>query len=133
MPNCLGSNVVMLGSARSAECMASPKTLGTATQALYVYVDDVDGHYEGARAAGAVVPEGPGNTDFGSRQYHVLDLEGHPWTLGTTFPTVRTKTREPMTTRRAMLTHGGLASLPSQIIGSCTASSWTSAAYSRRA
>ena len=82
----LGSNVVMLGSARSGERMASPKTLGTATQALYVYVDDVDGHYERARAAGAVVPEGPGNTDFVSRQYHVLDLEGHPWTFGNYHP-----------------------------------------------
>src|SRR6266849_4254420 len=35
----LGTNVLMLGSARPDELMASPQMLGAATQALYVYID----------------------------------------------------------------------------------------------
>jgi uncharacterized glyoxalase superfamily protein PhnB len=38
----LGTNIVMLGSIRPTEQMASPQTLGTATQALSVCVENVD-------------------------------------------------------------------------------------------
>jgi uncharacterized glyoxalase superfamily protein PhnB len=82
----LGTNIVMLGSIRSAEQMASPQTLGTATQALSVYVENVDEHFQRAQSAGAEITSPPTNTDFGSREYHVLDLEGHPWTFGTYLP-----------------------------------------------
>src|SRR5713101_1848223 len=51
----LGTNVIMLGSARPDELMASPQMLGAATQALYVYVDDLDAHFERARSAGAEI------------------------------------------------------------------------------
>jgi uncharacterized glyoxalase superfamily protein PhnB len=57
--------------------------LGTVTQALYVYVDNVDAHFDRARLAGALIVSPPKNTDFGAREYHSLDLEGHPWTFGT--------------------------------------------------
>jgi uncharacterized glyoxalase superfamily protein PhnB len=82
----LGTNVIMLGSVRPDECMASPQLLGAATQALYVYVDDLDAHFERARAAGAEITSPPKDTDFGSREYHVRDLEGHLWTFGTYLP-----------------------------------------------
>ena len=82
----LGTNVIMLGSARPDERMASPQVLGAATQALYVYVDDLDGHFERARSAGAEITSPPKNTDFGSRDYHARDLEGHLWTFGTYLP-----------------------------------------------
>lgn len=82
----LGTNVIMLGSVRPDERMASPQVLGAATQALYVHVDDVDGHFERARSAGAEITSPPEDTDFGSREYHVRDLEGHPWTFGTYLP-----------------------------------------------
>lgn len=84
----LGTNVIMLGSVRPDERMATPETLGAATQALSVYVDDVDGHFERARAASAEITSPPQDTDFGSREYHVVDLEGHPWTFGTYLPDV---------------------------------------------
>ena len=83
----LGTNVVMLGSVRPDEGMASPHALGVATQALYVYVEDVDAHYERARLAGAQIVSPPQETDFGSREYHVRDVEGHLWTFGTFLPT----------------------------------------------
>src|SRR3981081_890903 len=48
----LGTNVIMLGSVRPEEDMASPQALGTSTQALCVYVADLDAHFERARWAG---------------------------------------------------------------------------------
>jgi uncharacterized glyoxalase superfamily protein PhnB len=83
----LGTNVVMLGSVRPDEGMASPQALGVATQALYVYVEGLDEHYERARLAGAQIVSPPGDTDFGSREYHARDVEGHLWTFGTFLPT----------------------------------------------
>jgi uncharacterized glyoxalase superfamily protein PhnB len=84
----LGSNVVMLGSVRLDEGLASPHALGgVSTQALYVYVEDLDAHYERARRAGAQIVSPPRETDFGSREYHVRDVEGHHWTFGTFLPT----------------------------------------------
>jgi uncharacterized glyoxalase superfamily protein PhnB len=81
----LGTNVIMLGSVRPGENMASARQ-SPATQALCVYVEDLDAHYEIARAAGARIMSPPKDTDFGAREYHALDLEGHPWTFGTYRP-----------------------------------------------
>ena len=81
-----GTNVIMLGSVRSEERMASPQELGASTQALCVHVDDLDAHFERVRSARAEITSPPRETDFGSREYHVRDLEGHPWTFGTYLP-----------------------------------------------
>lgn len=81
----LGKNLIMVGSVRD-DGIASPKALGKSTQMLAVYVDDPDAHFERAKAAGAKVLAAPYDTDFGSREYYVLDLEGHPWTFGTFRP-----------------------------------------------
>jgi uncharacterized glyoxalase superfamily protein PhnB len=79
----LAGNVIMLGSVRSGERVVSPRGLGVATQALCVSVDDVDAHFARARAAGAEITSPPADTDFGSRDYHARDPEGHPWTFAT--------------------------------------------------
>jgi len=84
----LGANMIMLGSVRPDDGIASPKALGSATQMLAVYVEDPDAHFQRAQAAGAKILAPPYNTDFGSREYHVVDLEGHPWTFGTFRPQV---------------------------------------------
>ena len=84
----LGENIIMLGSVRPDDGIASPQALGAATQMLAVYVNDPDAHFERANAAGAKILYPPKDTDFGSREYHVLDLEGHPWTFGTYRPAV---------------------------------------------
>lgn len=84
----LGTNVIMLGSERPNEGIASPQVLGAATQGLCVYVEDLDAHFERARSAGAEITSPPKDTDFGSREYHVRDLEGHFWTFGTYLPDV---------------------------------------------
>ena len=85
----LGANLIMLGSVRPDDGIASPQTLGKASQMLAIYVEDPDAHHERARAAGAKILAPPNNTDFGSREYHVLDLEGHPWTFGTYRPSIQ--------------------------------------------
>ena len=82
----LGKNLIMVGSVRPNDGIVSPKVSGAATQMLAVFVEDPDAHFERARAAGAEILYPPTNTDFGSREYHVLDLEGHPWTFGTYRP-----------------------------------------------
>ena len=82
----LDKNLIMVGSVRTDDGVTSPKALGAATQMLAVYVEDPDAHFQRARAAGAQILYPPQNTDFGSREYHVLDLEGHPWTFGTFRP-----------------------------------------------
>ena len=83
-----GTNLIMVGSVRAGDGIASPKTLGSATQMLAVYVEDPDAHFARAQAAGAKILTAPYNTDFGSREYHVADLEGHPWTFGTFRPAI---------------------------------------------
>lgn len=82
----LGTNIVMLGSVRPDDGTQSPRALGAATQAVYVYVDDLDAHFARAREAGAQVVSPPRETDFGSREYHARDDEGHLWTFGTFLP-----------------------------------------------
>lgn len=63
----------------------SPRALdGVTTQALSVFVDDVDAHCARARAAGAKIAEPPTTTDHGEeywadRTYRAEDLEGHQW------------------------------------------------------
>ncbi|WP_420798846.1 VOC family protein [Geothrix limicola] len=82
----LGENIVMLGSVRPEESMTSPNSLGASTQAIYVFVDHLDEHFERAQSAGAEIISPPRDTDFGSREYHARDIEGHLWTFGTYRP-----------------------------------------------
>jgi uncharacterized glyoxalase superfamily protein PhnB len=43
-----------------------------------VYVDDIDGHFERAKAAGARILSPVEDSEHG-RRYRVADLEGHRW------------------------------------------------------
>ena len=61
----------------------NPKRLGAVTQNVYVYVDDVDRHFEHARKAGAKILEEPKDQFYGDRRYGVEDLEGHHWFFAT--------------------------------------------------
>lgn len=84
----LGGNVIMLGSSRGDESdLKSPSELGGSTQGLYIHVSDVDAHFKRARLAGAEITSPPQETDFGSRDYHARDPEGHTWVFGTYLPT----------------------------------------------
>jgi uncharacterized glyoxalase superfamily protein PhnB len=73
-----GGSVIGIGT-QGAHGAVSPKTAGTASGYLSVYVDDIDAHYERARAAGAQIPRGPRDHAREYRAYEALDLEGHRW------------------------------------------------------
>jgi uncharacterized glyoxalase superfamily protein PhnB len=81
----LGSNRIMLGSVRG-DGLTTPKELGAATQALSVYVSEVDEHFAKAQSAGAEVLSTPHDTDFGAREYQVNDPEGHSWNFSNYLP-----------------------------------------------
>jgi uncharacterized glyoxalase superfamily protein PhnB len=57
----------------------SPRRLGAATSLVHVYVDDIRGHFERAKAAGAAVRNEPTEKPYGTIQYSVADPEGHLW------------------------------------------------------
>ncbi len=61
----------------------NPKELGAVTVGIHVYVDDVDAHYERARAAGAEILMEPTDQEYGDRRYDALDPEGQFWSFST--------------------------------------------------
>ena len=63
--------------------LASQRSMGSASSGLVVHVDDVDAHYEQARAHGAHIESEPKDTDYGQREYGVRDSEGHRWWFAT--------------------------------------------------
>ncbi len=86
-----GEGLIMVGDAKlksggpSPLPIKSPRSLlGTNTQSLCVFVDDVDAHCEHARAAGAKIIDEPTTHDYGEdhwadRTYRAEDVEGHHW------------------------------------------------------
>ena len=81
-----GDGLIMVGSTAKSEGKVhrkSPQSIGFAnTQALCVFVDDVDAHYAKTKAAGAEILMKPETKDYGDRGYMVADLEGHAWYFG---------------------------------------------------
>ena len=73
----LGNAWIMLKRVRAGS--ASPVQLGVATQSLTVFVENVDTHFQRAKAAGAKIVEELNETIYGERQYGVEDLDGHHW------------------------------------------------------
>lgn len=57
----------------------NPKRLGTVTEFRYIYVDEIDKHFQRAKSAGAKVIEEPKDQFYGDRRYAVEDPEGHQW------------------------------------------------------
>jgi uncharacterized glyoxalase superfamily protein PhnB len=56
------------------------------TLSLYIVESDPDAHHERALTAGARVVRELEDTDYGSREYSVRDLEGNLWSFGTYDP-----------------------------------------------
>jgi uncharacterized glyoxalase superfamily protein PhnB len=79
-----GTGVVMLHSGSPAS--PSPADWRETLQAVYVAVEDPDGHCKRARAARAEITREPEDTDYGSREYSARDPEGHHWHFGTYRP-----------------------------------------------
>jgi uncharacterized glyoxalase superfamily protein PhnB len=79
----LGAGTIMLGS----EPEGGDRWGSHAGQSwIYVAVDDADALCERARAAGAEIVMEPTDTDYGSRDFALRDLEGNLWNFGTYRP-----------------------------------------------
>jgi PhnB protein len=74
----LDGQMIMMGQGTVDKRMKSPHDLGVATQGVFIYIADVDTHYERARAAGADIEKPPEDLPYG-RTYTARDLDGHPW------------------------------------------------------
>jgi uncharacterized glyoxalase superfamily protein PhnB len=77
----LGDAWIMLN--RTREGRSSPAEAGVNTQTLTVFVEDVDAHFESAKARGAKIVEELNETFYGERQYGAEDLDGHRWLFST--------------------------------------------------
>jgi uncharacterized glyoxalase superfamily protein PhnB len=70
--------LVMMGQGTHERAMRSPRDVDGATMGVFITLDDVDKHYEVAKAAGAEIVHPPKDVEYG-RTYWANDLEGHPW------------------------------------------------------
>ena len=86
----LGGGMIMLGSEKNdayGNRFKSPEAVGGfETSSAYVIVDDADAVYVRAKAAGGKIVREIQNTDYGSREFTVLDPENHSWSVGTYNP-----------------------------------------------
>jgi len=86
----LGDGMIMLGSGKDdayGRGFRSPGDLGGfETRSAYIIVDNADAVYARAKAAGGIILREIQNTDYGSREFSVKDLEGHSWSVGTYDP-----------------------------------------------
>jgi len=69
---------IMMGEGGEAWRMVSADKAGFATMGIFIYLDNVDAHYERAKAAGAEIVHPPRDESYG-RTYTARDLDGHPW------------------------------------------------------
>jgi PhnB protein len=67
---------IMLG--QGSKELVSAHEADAATQGIFVYLADVDTHYERAQAAGAEIVKPPEDLPYG-RSYTARDPDGHPW------------------------------------------------------
>lgn len=78
----LGDEVVMVASEWEAGGVVSPLRLPALHAQIHVRVDDVDGHFARARAAGATIAQEPTDQEYGERTYRAIDPEGQRWIFG---------------------------------------------------
>lgn len=78
-----GSEVIWLHRVTREHGLVSARSHEAASGGLAVAVDDVDAHYERARAAGAQIDGPPVDQPYGRREYGARDPEGHRWWFGT--------------------------------------------------
>jgi PhnB protein len=72
-----GGDVIMMGC--PGPKYKNPKKLGDRTQMLYIYVDNVNKHFERAKKMKPKVVNKLEDTFYGDRRYGVEDPEGHQW------------------------------------------------------
>jgi len=73
----LGNAWIMLRQAAAGR--GTPAQLGSATQSLTVFVEDVEAHFQRSKSAGAKIVEDLHETPYGELQYAAEDFAGHHW------------------------------------------------------
>jgi uncharacterized glyoxalase superfamily protein PhnB len=81
-----GNTPIWLHRVTAEHRLNSPRATDIANSGLFMYVEDVDAHYERARAAGALIDSQPVDQPYGQREYGARDLEGHRWWFATPKP-----------------------------------------------
>lgn len=79
----IGDSHIMLADEYPEMGHRSPQTLGGAGVSLMIYLDDVDGVYKRALAAGAKQVQPLKDQFYGDRSGTVQDPYGHVWTIAT--------------------------------------------------
>jgi uncharacterized glyoxalase superfamily protein PhnB len=74
-----GDDTIMLAS--GGPDYRSPKRADHYNALVHVYVDDVDAHFEQAKAAGAEIVMEPSDQEYGDRRYDAKDPEGNFWSF----------------------------------------------------
>ena len=88
-----GDVVVMVGTG-PADLQDVPDDFRAARVGVYLTVQDLELHYERARAAGAEMVRELQDTEYGSREYTARDAEGIHWHFGTYVPQAAAATPE---------------------------------------
>ena len=78
-----GDATIWLHRVTAEHGLTSPLASDVANSGLFVYVDNVDAHYDRARAAGAIIDSQPVDQPYGQREYGARDPEGHRWWFAT--------------------------------------------------
>ena len=79
----LGEFVIWLHRVVDEFKLAAPRSLSAASSGVFVYVADVDAHYERARSRGVSLDSAPKDMPYGQREYGLTDPEGHRWWFAT--------------------------------------------------
>lgn len=78
-----GDGVIWLHQVAEQFGLNSPEALGACTEGMSIVVDDVDAHYQHAKAEGAEIVYEPMDQPYGYREYSVRDLERRFWSFMT--------------------------------------------------
>lgn len=78
-----GDTTIWLHRATAEDNAHSPRAGNEWNSGLCLHVDNVDEHWEHARAAGAQIDTKPTDQPYGQREYQVRDPEGHLWWFAT--------------------------------------------------
>ena len=79
----IGDSIVFLNDEVPGMGCRSPQSLGGTSGALHLYVEDVDGAFNRAVAAGAQVRMPVSDMFWGDRYGKIIDPFGHEWGIGT--------------------------------------------------
>ena len=76
----LGEARIMVGPANITDWAKSPASMGgNNSQQTYIYVGDVDSHFERANEQSAQIISQPEEQFNGDKTYQTVDLDGHRW------------------------------------------------------